>query len=108
MQSYRIGVGKLAETWLTLLPPALTWTDAAQEHWTASPHKSILTLSWLPALDQQASGEADSALSQGFRAVMVIPCKESLNRRVPCVCTMPPPVAAVARAQEKARTCAYH
>jgi len=38
MQSYRIEAGKLAETWLTLLPLGSTWTDAAQEHWTSLPH----------------------------------------------------------------------
>ena len=38
MQSYRIKAGKLAETWLTLLPLGSTWTDAAQEHWTSPPH----------------------------------------------------------------------
>jgi hypothetical protein len=38
MQSYRIEAGKLAETWLTLLPLGSTWTDAAQEHWTSPPH----------------------------------------------------------------------
>jgi hypothetical protein len=36
MQSYRIEAGKLAETWLTLLPLGSTWTDAAQEHWTSA------------------------------------------------------------------------
>lgn len=40
MQSYRIEAGKLAETWLTLLPLGSTWTDAAQEHWTSPPHGS--------------------------------------------------------------------
>jgi hypothetical protein len=35
MQSYRIEAGKLAETWLTLLPLGSTWADAAQEHWTS-------------------------------------------------------------------------
>ena len=35
MQSYRIEDGKLAETWITLLPLATAWTDAAaQERWT--------------------------------------------------------------------------
>ncbi len=35
MQSYRIEGGKLAETWVTLLPLATAWTDAtAQERWT--------------------------------------------------------------------------
>ena len=35
MQSYRIEGGKLAETWITLLPLATAWTDAAaQERWT--------------------------------------------------------------------------
>jgi hypothetical protein len=40
MQSYRIEAGKLAETWLTLLPLGSAWTDAAQEHWTSPPHNS--------------------------------------------------------------------
>jgi hypothetical protein len=40
MQSYRIEAGKLAETWLTLLPLGSTWTDAAQEHWTSPPRNS--------------------------------------------------------------------
>jgi hypothetical protein len=40
MQSYRIEAGKLAETWLALLPLGSTWTDAAQEHWTSPPHNS--------------------------------------------------------------------
>ncbi|WP_315833377.1 nuclear transport factor 2 family protein [Bradyrhizobium prioriisuperbiae] len=36
MQSYRIEDGKLAETWITLLPLGTAWTDAvAQEHWTS-------------------------------------------------------------------------
>jgi SnoaL-like domain len=36
MQSYRIEAGKLAETWITLLPLGSAWTDAvAQEHWTS-------------------------------------------------------------------------
>ena len=35
MQSYRIEGGKLAETWITLLPLGSAWTDAvAQERWT--------------------------------------------------------------------------
>jgi len=35
MQSYRIEGGKLAETWITLLPIGSAWTDAvAQERWT--------------------------------------------------------------------------
>jgi SnoaL-like domain len=38
MQSYRIEAGKLAETWLVLLPLGSAWTDAvAQEHWTSPP-----------------------------------------------------------------------
>lgn len=38
MQVYRIADGKLAETWITYLPPSIVWTDiAAQEHWTSSP-----------------------------------------------------------------------
>ena len=36
MQSYRAVDGKLAETWLVLLPVGSTWPDAvAQEHWTS-------------------------------------------------------------------------
>jgi hypothetical protein len=36
MQSYRIEVGKLAETWLILLPLGSAWNIAvAQEHWTS-------------------------------------------------------------------------
>ena len=35
MQSYRIEGGKLAETWIALLPLDSTWPDAtAQERWT--------------------------------------------------------------------------
>jgi hypothetical protein len=38
MQSCRIEAGKLAETWLALLPLGSAWTDAiAQEHWTSPP-----------------------------------------------------------------------
>jgi hypothetical protein len=38
MQLYRIEAGKLAETWLTLLQPGSTWTDAvAQGRWTSPP-----------------------------------------------------------------------
>ena len=38
MQSYRIDAGKLAETWLAMMPLGSTWTDAvAQEHWTSAP-----------------------------------------------------------------------
>ena len=38
MQAYRIANGKLAETWLTLLPLGSAWPDAvAQEHWTSPP-----------------------------------------------------------------------
>lgn len=36
MQSYWIETGKLAETWLALLPLGSAWTDAvAQERWTS-------------------------------------------------------------------------
>jgi SnoaL-like polyketide cyclase len=36
MQSYRIENGKLAETWLALLPLGRAWPDAvAQERWTS-------------------------------------------------------------------------
>ncbi len=36
MQSYRIEDGKLAETWVTLLPIGSALNDAvAQEHWTS-------------------------------------------------------------------------
>lgn len=35
MQAYRIEAGKLAETWLALLPLGSAWTDrVAQESWT--------------------------------------------------------------------------
>jgi hypothetical protein len=38
MQSYRIGAGKVAETWLVLQPLGSAWTDAvSQEHWTSQP-----------------------------------------------------------------------
>jgi hypothetical protein len=38
MQSYRFENGKLAETWITLLPLGSAWTDAvAQERWTSPP-----------------------------------------------------------------------
>jgi hypothetical protein len=38
MQLYRIEAGKLAETWLTLLPLGSAWTDAvAQKRWTSPP-----------------------------------------------------------------------
>lgn len=38
MQLYRIETGRLAETWLMLLPPGSAWSDAvAQEHWTSPP-----------------------------------------------------------------------
>jgi hypothetical protein len=38
MQSYRIEVGKLAETWIALQPLGSAWADAvAQEHWTSPP-----------------------------------------------------------------------
>jgi hypothetical protein len=46
MQSYRIEAGKLAETWLTLLPLGSTWTDAAQEHWTSPPQNLNLSFSF--------------------------------------------------------------
>jgi hypothetical protein len=37
-QSYRIEGGKLAESWLALMPLGSTWTDAiGQEHWTSPP-----------------------------------------------------------------------
>ena len=37
-QSYRVEGGKLAETWVMLLPLGSAWTDAvAQEHWTSPP-----------------------------------------------------------------------
>ncbi len=36
MQSYRIVDGKLAETWVTLLPLDSAWSDSvAQERWTS-------------------------------------------------------------------------
>jgi predicted SnoaL-like aldol condensation-catalyzing enzyme len=35
MQSYRIEDGKLAETWLAVLPVGSSWTDAPREHWTS-------------------------------------------------------------------------
>jgi SnoaL-like domain len=36
MQSYRIEGGKLAETWLAMMPLGSTWTDTiAQDHWTS-------------------------------------------------------------------------
>ena len=38
MQSYRIEGGKLAETWLAMMPLGSTWTDAiGQERWTSPP-----------------------------------------------------------------------
>jgi SnoaL-like protein len=38
MQSYRIEDGKLAETWIVLLPPGSSWSDTvAQERWTSPP-----------------------------------------------------------------------
>ena len=38
MQSYRIEGGKLAESWLSLMPLGSTWKDAiAQEHWMRPP-----------------------------------------------------------------------
>ena len=36
MQLYRVEAGKLAETWLTLLPLGSSWPDVnAQKHWTS-------------------------------------------------------------------------
>src|SRR5262245_51210020 len=41
MQSYRIEAGKLAETWLSLMPLGSAWSDTvAQERWTVSAHDS--------------------------------------------------------------------
>jgi SnoaL-like domain len=41
MQSYRIEGGKLAETWLVLLPLGSAWPDPiAQEHWTSKRQRS--------------------------------------------------------------------
>ena len=38
MQAYRVEDGKLAETWISLLPVGSTWPDpVAQETWTSSP-----------------------------------------------------------------------
>jgi SnoaL-like domain len=38
MQSYRIEGGKLAETWLSMMPPGSAWSDAmAQQTWTSPP-----------------------------------------------------------------------
>ena len=38
MQSYRIDAGKLAETWLVLLPLGSAWADPmAQARWTSPP-----------------------------------------------------------------------
>ena len=38
LQSYRIEQGKLAETWIALLPVGSAWPDAvAQETWTSQP-----------------------------------------------------------------------
>jgi SnoaL-like domain len=38
MQNYRTESGKLAETWLILLPLGSAWSDpAAQERWTSPP-----------------------------------------------------------------------
>jgi hypothetical protein len=34
MQLYRIEAGKLAETWVSLMPPGSTWPDAPQADWT--------------------------------------------------------------------------
>ncbi len=40
MQSYRIEGGKLAETWLAMMPLGSKWTDAiGQEHWTRPCHE---------------------------------------------------------------------
>jgi len=37
-QVYRVMDGRLAETWISFLPPGTIWTDAsAQEHWTSPP-----------------------------------------------------------------------
>ena len=37
-QSYRVESGKLAETWVMLLPLGSAWNDsAAQQHWTSPP-----------------------------------------------------------------------
>jgi SnoaL-like domain len=36
MQLYRIAGGKLAETWLSLMPPGSAWPDVvAKDHWTS-------------------------------------------------------------------------
>jgi hypothetical protein len=37
MQSYRMEDGKLAETWVTFLPPGAGWADVAQQRWTSPP-----------------------------------------------------------------------
>lgn len=38
MQSYRVEDGRLAETWVTLLPLGSAWADAlAQQRWTSPP-----------------------------------------------------------------------
>jgi hypothetical protein len=38
MQAYRVQDGKLAETWITLLPVGSSWPDrVAQETWTSPP-----------------------------------------------------------------------
>ncbi|TAJ96146.1 MAG: nuclear transport factor 2 family protein [Reyranella sp.] len=38
LQSYRVERGKLAETWIALLPLGSAWSDtAALEHWTSPP-----------------------------------------------------------------------
>ncbi|PNG59752.1 putative ester cyclase [Variovorax sp. WDL1] len=34
IQLYRIEDGKLAETWVSLMPPGSTWPDTHQESWT--------------------------------------------------------------------------
>ena len=42
MQLYRIEAGKLAETWLTLLPLGTEWPDeVAQETWTSTPPSQV-------------------------------------------------------------------
>jgi SnoaL-like polyketide cyclase len=46
MQCYRIEEGKLAESWLSLMPLGSTWTDAiGQEHWTSRRQSSQLRFS---------------------------------------------------------------
>ena len=42
MQSYRTEDGKLAETWISLMPLGSGWTDpVAQEHWTSPPPRQL-------------------------------------------------------------------